>query len=322
MKKILLMIFLAIGALLVSSCTLEVEEHDVYVTVYPLKFISESLLEDTDYTVDIIPGVTSHEHSAEWAPKQIIAMKNADYIFYIGANFDQYIDKKLNVFEDSDVTLIRIEDQTDYIEYIPGVVDHHDHDDHEDVTTHSKEDETIGLDPHFWISPKRMLDILDLFYDSFIETYDNHLDTITTNYQAIKADLEALHIDYQEAISQLNKPVLTSTNLYGYLRTDYGLNYISISPGFHEEPDNMLPEETGLIIEEIELHRITSIIYEEKTKSPASDHIFAEMVKLELEPEKYQFDVLQALPKDEIEDGKDYITEMMVNLDIFINAGK
>lgn len=284
--------------------------------------MTESLFVDTDLTVGIVPGVTSHEHSAEWSPKQIIAMKDADYLFYIGANYDQYIDKKLNVFEAADVRLIRIEDQSEYIQYIEGISHTHEHTDHdheEETTTRESE---LGLDPHFWVSPKRMLDALELLYDTYIDEYTDYNDEITRNYQSLKANLEELHIDYQETISAMNKPALTSTNLYGYLKADYGFSYISISPGYHEEPDNMIADEHAELMHEIEIHNINKIIYEKKRTSPASDYIFSEMAKLDIEPVKLQFDVLQALSDDDISKGKGYISVMRDNLDVFSEAGK
>jgi len=321
MKKILYLLMAISSILLTISCAQEVPKHDVYVTVYPLKFLTEELFEDTNKTVDIVPGVTSHEHSAEWAPKQIIAMKEAKLLFYVGANYDQYIDKKLNVFEDGIVELIRIQDQDEYIEYIPGVIHSHEHD-HEDEATTEDEDAALGIDPHFWISPKRMLDVLDLIYDQLVEKFPIQKDTIDSNYISLKASLEELHIDYEEALVALNRPVLTSTNLYGYLREDYGLDFIPISPGYHEEPDNMLPDETEKLIQEIIRHHITIIIYEKNRTSPASDNIFAEMIQLELDPAKRQFNILQALTDEEIANGKDYLTEMMANLDVLIDAGR
>jgi zinc transport system substrate-binding protein len=322
MKKITLLIFSAIAFVLLSSCSIDVESKNVYVTVYPLKYMTESLFTDTDLTVGIVPGVTSHEHSAEWSPKQIIAMKDADYLFYIGANYDQYVDKKLNVFESADVQLIKIEDQSDYIQYIEGVSHTHEHTDHDhedEITTRESE---LGLDPHFWVSPKRMLDVLELLYDTYIDEYTDYNDEITSNYQTLKANLEELHIDYQETISAMNKPALTSTNLYGYLKADYGFSYISISPGYHEEPDNMIADEHAELMHEIEIHNINKIIYEKKRTSPASDYIFSEMAKLDIEPVKLQFDVLQALSDDDISKGKGYISVMRENLDVFSEAGK
>lgn len=320
MKKIIIILLSLASLLILSSCTSE--SNTVYVTVYPLKFMSEELFKDTDYTVGIVPGVSSHEHSAEWSPKQIIAMQDADFLFYIGANYDQYITKKINVFNDANVKLINIENENDYIEYIEGEY-HHEHDhDHDGEITSKNEEPQLGLDPHFWISPLRMLNVLDLLYDKYIEAYPNDVETLTDNYMTLKSRLEELHLDYQDVISQMTKPVLTSTNLYGYLRQDYGLVFLSISKGYHEEPDNMVSEETGIIIEEIKLHQINTIIFEKKRSSPASDHIFAEMVKLEIEPIKLEYDVLQLLSNEDISQNKDYITEMRENLIVFEKAGK
>ncbi|MFP4478570.1 MAG: metal ABC transporter substrate-binding protein [Candidatus Izemoplasmatales bacterium] len=324
MKKILILIMVGLGLLFITSCSQDVEEHDVYVTVYPLQFIAEELFQGTEYTVGIVPGATSHEHSVEWAPKQIIAMKKANLLFYVGANYDQYMDKKLGVFEEADVELIKIEDETDYIEYIPGVIHDHDHNhDHdEDNITHAEDDTSLGIDPHFWISPKRMLDALELVYDYISIDFPEITDTLNINYLKLKAELEELHLDYDEVITGMSKPAITSTNLYGYLHEDYDFDFIPIAPGYHEQPDSMLADEAEEILHEIEIHDITKLIYEEKRSSPATDSIFAEMERLDLEPEKLQFDILQALPDSEVAEGKDYITEMYVNLDALRQAGE
>lgn len=319
MKKIGVVLILISTVFIILSCTQEVEKHDVYVTVYPLKFVVEELFQNTEYTVDIVPGSTSHEYSAEWAPKEIIAMKDAEILYYIGANYDQYIDKKLTVFDDAHVEIILIEEQTDYIEYIPGVIHEHEHDDEEVTETDTT---SLGLDPHFWISPKRMLDVLELIHTDLIDHFPSEKTVIDNNYIDLKSKLEELHLDFTETISQLTKPVLTSTNLYGYLTADYGLEVIPVSPGYHEEPDNMLPADSDHIIEEVLAHYITIIIYESNKTSPASDSIFSEMELWGLDPEKRQYNILQALPDEDINMNKDYISEMMVNLSILEEAGK
>ncbi|MFW5889150.1 MAG: metal ABC transporter solute-binding protein, Zn/Mn family [Bacillota bacterium] len=318
MKKILGLIFIIFQVLLISSCSQTAEEHDVYVTVYPMKYITEELFIDTEYTVDIVPGVTSHEHSAEWAPKQIIAMKNATYLFYIGANYDQYIDMKLNVFEDADVQLIKMETEMNFIE---GIIHDNDHDHDDDHEEDANGDSPLGKDPHFWISPQRVLILLDIIYDYLIIEFPNDIDTLETNYLSLKANLTALHIDYLEAISILSRPVLTSTNLYGYLEHDYDLDFMPISPGYHEEPDNIRPNETERILYEIEYHNITKLIYEKNKTSPSTDIIYDEMIRLDIEPEKLYFDILQALPDKEIAKGRDYIRIMYENLEVLKTAG-
>lgn len=321
MKKLSIIFILLASVFTIISCGQEVQKHDVYVTVYPMEFIVQELFKGTDKTVEIIPGTTSHEISVEWAPKEIIAMKDAELLFYIGANYDQYIDKKLSVFKNANVEIIKIEDETEYIQYIPGVIHEHDHSE-EGSGQETLDNESLGLDPHFWISPKRILDVLELINDQLRLHFPEHEDQINTNYLDLKSRLEALHIDYEEAISAMVKPALTSTNLYGYLEADYGLDFIPISSGYHEKPDELLPDDAEQIIDEIQLHQISVIIYEKFKTSPATDNIYQEMNLLGYNPVKKQFNILQALSDDDISQNKDYISEMMINLSIMIDAGR
>lgn len=321
MKKISIIFILLASVFIVTSCSQEVVKHDVYVTVYPMEYIVKELFNGTDKTVDIVPGTTSHEISVEWAPKEIIAMKDAELLLYIGANYDQYIDKKLNVFEDANVDIIKIEDQTDYIEYIPGVIHEHDHET-EGESYDVLDTDSLGLDPHFWISPKRMLDVLELVHDLLIQHFPEQAEKINDNYHNLKSDLEELHVDFEEGITAMDKPALTSTNLYGYLEADYGLEFIPISSGYHEKPDELLPDDSAHIIDEVEFHQISIIIYEKNKTSPASDNIYGEMSLSGYNPIKKQFNILQALSDEDISQSKDYISEMRANLSILIDAGR
>ena len=92
MKKLFTLLLTVIISFSVMSCFSETESHDVFVTVYPMQFVTEEIFEGTGYTVGIVPGVSSHENSVDWSPKEIIAMTEATYLFYIGGNYDQYID--------------------------------------------------------------------------------------------------------------------------------------------------------------------------------------------------------------------------------------
>lgn len=320
MKKISIFLILLVSILAISSCSQDIKKHDVYVTVYPIEFLVEELFENTGRTVDTVPGTTSHEISVEWAPKEIIAMKDAELLFYVGANYDQYIDKKLSVFDNANVDIVKLEDESDYMEFIPGVIHEHDHSGDEEHETYDTE--SLGLDPHFWISPKRMLSVLDLVYDQLLLHFPEHKDDIDTNYIDIKTRLEVLDVDYTDAITSMIKPALTSTNLYGYLEADYGLDFIPISSGYHEKPDEMLPDDAEHIVEEVQHHQLSVIIYEKYKTSPATDNIFEEMVLLGYNPVKKQFNILQALSDDDISQNKDYISEMMINLEIIIEAGR
>ncbi len=327
MKKFLLLIMGFLTIISLSACQQELE-HDIFVTVYPLQYITEQMLEGTEYTVGIVPGVISHESSVDWSPKEIIAMTQAKYLFYIGANYDYYIDHQIDsIFKNKAVELIKIEDATSYIEFIPGALHVHDHDDdhdddHDEHDEHNDDIHTLGIDPHFWISPLKVLEVSALIYDKLIAAYPDDSDAITTNYNNLTNSLQQLTDDFQASINKLTKPVMTSTNLYGYLKHDYGLQFIPISPGYHEESDQFTSAEKKEIVDEAIYHEIRYIIYERNTTSPLSNAVLDELNLLGQTAQKVEFDILQSLTIKEITEGKNYINIMYENLELIKTAGE
>jgi len=320
MKKLILVFFVLVNFFVINACDARDEKYNIYTTVYPLKYVAQEILKDTEYTVGIVPGVVSHDSSTDWSLKEIMAMTEAKYIFYVGAKYDQYIDNEIDgVFKDSDVELVKLESETEYIEFIPGAI--HDHDHEEEGTVHTEEETALGVDPHFWISPLKVLEASKLIYDKLLVAYPDDEAKITSNYTDLKARLSSLSNDFQDAISSFQKPLMTSTNLYGYLSHDYGLEYLPISPGYHEENDQ-ISLNTAEIVEEAVFHDIRYIVYEKYITSPFSDAVFAELKLKDMNPVKGEFHILQALTDNEIKEGKNYITIMYENLEVLRAAGE
>lgn len=320
MKKLLsfFLLFLSLG--LVSACgTTLAPSYDIYVTVYPLEYMIDQLMDGTGVTVGMVPGVTSHEESVDWSPKQIIAMTEADYLFYVGANFDVYIDNQIEtIFQSKDVTLIKLETLAPSL-MIPGIIDHHDHE-----TEHLSEEEELGLDPHFWISPKRMLLLVDFFYEMMVDEtngYPQFSSHIANRREILRNQLISLDLEYEKVINSDSRMVMTSTNLYGYLTADYGLKVCSISPGYHEEADQFTTAQKELIVNEAMTNNIRHIIYERNASSPLSNAIFDALVTLGVDPVKLEFDVLHILREEENALGHNYFDIMMgTNLETFKTA--
>ncbi len=309
MKKILMFIIAIMFSLTLSACMPDEEAHDVYVTVYPMKYVTERIFEGTGYTVGIVPGVTSHENSVDWSPKEIIAMTEATYLFYVGGNYDQYIDYQINsIFTDQDVELIKVEDETDYIHFIEGILHVHEGDE--------IDDSSLGIDPHFWISPLKVKELADLVYNKLLLKFDDPHNYMETNYLSLITELQLLSDAFEEVISNATQMIMTSTNIYGYLREDYGLEYLSISPGYHEEAEQFTSQEKEEIVSHAIENNIQYIIYEKYTSSPLSNAVFTELESLDMNPIKLEFHILQSLTDDDIEAGSDYITVMYENLEL------
>jgi len=324
MKKLIIAFTMMFSLFFLSACNANNNPHDIYVTVYPLQFVAEEILKDTEYTVGIVPGVTSHEGSVDWSPKEIIAMTEATYLFYIGANYDYYIDYQIDsIFKNKDVELIKIQDATEYIEFIPGEIHEHHHDEDEEHLEETKTDTSaLGIDPHFWISPLKILEVSALIYDKLVLAFPEEVDVLEANYLSLQNRLQTLTDDFQDAISKLTKPIMTSTNLYGYLRHDYNLSFMPISTGYHEEADQFTSAQKQEIVDEAIYHNIRYILYEKYTTSPLSNAVMSELELLGVNPVKVEFEILQSLKDEEINQGKNYITVMYENLELLKAAGE
>jgi zinc transport system substrate-binding protein len=319
MKKLMLVVFAVIQIVILSACRFQDGPHDIYTTVYPLQFVAEEILKETDLTVGIVPGVTSHESSVDWSPKEIIAMTEAKYLFYVGANYDYYIDYQIDsIFANKDVELVKVELETDYIEFIPGILHEHDHEE-EHVTLNES---ALGTDPHFWISPLKVLAVSYLIYDKLVEAYPENEELMETNFTNLQNKLQTLHEDFEEGIGGLTKPVMTSTNLYGYLHHDYDLEFLPISPGYHEETDQFTTSQKEEIVNEALYHDIRYLIYEKYTTSPFSNAVFSELELLGKDPVKVEFHILQSIKDEDVDAGKNYITVMYENLELLKAAGE
>jgi zinc transport system substrate-binding protein len=323
MKKLIILFTMVFSLIFLSACNADYGPHDIYVTVYPLQFVAQEILKDTEYTVGIVPGVTSHESSVDWSPKEIIAMTKATYLFYVGANYDYYIDYQINsIFKNKDVQLIKIQNETDYIEFIPGEIHEHNHDEDEHHYAAEADTSALGIDPHFWISPLKVLEVSTLIYDKLVLAYPDEADLLESNYLSLQNRLQTLTDDFQDAISKLAKPIMTSTNLYGYLRHDYNLSFIPISTGYHEESDQFTSAQKQEIVDEAIYHEIRYILYEKYTTSPLSNAVMSELELLGLNPIKVEFNILQSLRDEDVRQGKNYITVMYENLQLLKDAGE
>lgn len=326
MKKGILLFTLFFSTLLLLACQSTYESYDVYSTVYPLQFLSEKIGANV-LTSGLVPGVTNHHDSVDWNAQDIKAMLTADFLFYVGVGFDPYIDQKfIDLFAGKDTNLVKVETAKDannqlYVQLIPGVVHHHDDDhDHELTQPMSTDPHQLGLDPHFWMSPKRMIQAARMVYETFLAKYPNQEEQLTTNYQTLINQLNALSNAMQTVIHKQTKMALTATNIYGYLLADYGFESMSISPGYHEETEQFTVQEKDAIVQEAVYHNIVHILYERNSSSPLSNAIFQSMVNLGYSMIKLDYHILHNLFQEDYQNQDNYISIMYQNIVLLESA--
>jgi zinc transport system substrate-binding protein len=316
MKKIIVTVFAIALSFILMACV-QPEEHDVYVTVYPMEYVVDQLFIDTELTAGMVPGVSSHNEAIDWSPKDIIAMGNADLLIYVGANFDYYIESKgEEVFTNKNVALIKTEGNL--VDFIPGIThEHTDGEAHVDTDEH-----TLGFDPHFWVSPKRMITVAENVYDLLIDTYPDYESIITDNYDQLMTKLQGLDSLFTTTISNQTRMIMTSTNLYSYLHEDYDLEYLPISPGYHQEADQFTTAQKQEVVNEAVIHEITHIIYERNSTSPLSTAVLSTLQDLGYSVEKLEFIIMDALTIDDVKLNRDYLIIINQNINVIKEASQ
>jgi len=317
MKKLIALFVLFFGFSATAACTPAAASYDIYATVYPLVFVANKIAYGTGLTVGMVPGISSHQSTADWSPKEIIGMTDAALILYVGANLDAYIDNQIEgVFEEQYLAgrLVKMENEIDFIE---GIVHHHDEDGEETTTTETRET-TLGYDPHFWVSPERMIEVAAVVCAKMSWAYPDLAVEFAANHSDLLAELEALSLRYAAAIDVGTKVMMTSTNLYGYLEADYGLEIISISPGYHEETEQFTAQQKLAIVEDAIFHGIRYIVYEKNASSPLSEAVLQALndAGLPYLVDKVDFNIMDTVPSPDT----NYIQIMDLNLQSIVKA--
>ncbi len=187
--------------------------------------------------------------------------------------------------------------------------DHHDdhNDDRHDAHDHDHEhDHDHGdYDPHYWVSPVNAIIIAEEVRDALIEQDPENADYYEERAATYIGDLEALHGDYEERLSDCEQDrILTSHAAFAYLGDAYGFEQVPLlGLSTTSEPT---PGQVQTLIEEAEEHGIGYVFYEEAV-DPRVSQTIAEEVGAE---------TLVLNPGEVVEDeGDSFISVMERNLE-------
>ncbi|WP_026474531.1 metal ABC transporter solute-binding protein, Zn/Mn family [Alkaliflexus imshenetskii] len=215
-KLIKISLIIAAG-ITISACSGKTRETNVLsVSITPQKFFVDAL---TDGAIDVnvmIPPGASH---ATYSPTPQQFRKLSDSRIYIGIGHLGYEQawmprlKELN----PDMKLLDLSEKTVLISGSCNH-DHHDHDHHHN-----------GVDPHIWMSPRVMLELLPHIKNALTENFPELREIIESNYPALYTKIETLDTRMYEASRDLaHKQFLIFHPALTYLARDYGLEQIAI----------------------------------------------------------------------------------------------
>ena len=318
MKKILLIVLSFTLFMTLTGCKIDNEMDEiVYVTVYPMQYLVETIAGDT-VLVERVPGSTVHSESIDWSAKDIINMINADLLFYVNAGVDSYIPDNEATFDEGTVVLI---DVSQYITYNRVCYSReHTHLKPDDNPILDCDENSLDDDPHFWLDPIRMAQAAELVRDKLIVTYPENSELYENNYTVLSAALEKLQEDYQEMADDAFKPIITTAMLFTYWHDRYNLEIMSIVTSPHSSES--IPGDIITYVNEAHHHYIHYILFEKNTNSPAGDQVLEGLQATDDTAIALYLHGLGNLTNDEIDIGSNYMSIMYDNLEILNLATK
>lgn len=222
------------------------DKSSVSVSIEPIKYFVDRL---TDNTLDVNVMVPQGASHATYSPgaSQMKKLSDSRLYFRIGSlGYEQAFIGRLKELN-PDMKEVNF---SDYVELIKG----------EDYV-HGDHVHEGGVDPHIWLSPAVMLQLLPVMRDNLLELYPDLTTVISANYPAIETDLRATHEQMLQITQTLkHKRFLIFHPALTYLARDYGLDQISIE---HEgkEPS---PARLSSLIKDAGIEKIPVVFIQEE----------------------------------------------------------
>lgn len=175
-----------------------------------------------------------------------------------------------------------------------------------------------SIDPHVWLSPRRMVSIFDAIADAVIDEFSEIQEDAISELEANAAEfseaLVQLDADYSEALAPYEGSILfTSHEAFSYLCLDYGLEQFGIADFADSIPGPDRLAEMEDLIFEMDVH---TIYVESLDSSRAVDTVIEDLGLMHpgYEIETRELSALETLSEEDLWAGEDYVSVMYRNL--------
>lgn len=248
----------------------------VVASFYPLAEAARQVGGDRVRVTDLTPAGTE-PHDVELSPRQVDDLDGADVVLYIGRDFQPAV---------QELAERRGEGSVDLLDGIP----------------------LHGEDPHFWLDPQRMATAVDEVADALAAASPEDASTFRAGAARYRAALVDLDEEFERGLASCaRRDVVTAHDAFTYLAERYGLTQLAVSGLSPEaEPD---PERLAELSRTIVAKGITTVFYEDLVAPDVARTLARETgaTAAVLSP-------IEGLTKDQLDEGKSYVTVMRDNL--------
>lgn len=189
-------------------------ENVVSVSIAPLQYFTDRL---TDGAVEVNVMVPQGASHGTYSPTASQMQKLSDSELYLRIGYLGYEQAFIGRLKDLSPDMKEV-NLSDGVDLIRG-----------EAVVHGDHVHEGGIDPHIWMSPRVMLDLLPVIKNSLLAVYPDLEETILAHYPALLEDVERIHLD-MEALTQTmdNRRFMIFHPSLTYLARDYHLQQVPI----------------------------------------------------------------------------------------------
>lgn len=270
---------------------------------YPLFEVAGALGGDEVRALNLTPA-GAEPHDLELNPEEVQRILDADLVLYLGSGFQPALEKVVRQRKKRSIDLL------EGMSLRPGEESGHE----EEGEEHQGEAQARALDPHVWLDPVLMSDIVDRVEAALAKVAPGDAQTFARNAADVRTRLDELHRQFTAGLANCTRKVLvTSHAAFGYLAARYGLRQQAIA-GVSPEAEPT-PERLQELAELVRSQGITTI-FTETLVSPRTSAALAR----EAHVKTAVLNPVEGLSEEEIRAGKTYAAAMRENLSVLRTA--
>jgi len=287
---ILGIIFIGVLTLIVNNIykpTTQSNKLQITTSFYPLYYLSQQIAGDKANVINITPA-GAEPHDYEPTAQDIAQIENSKLLVLDGTGLESWGSSIKQNLDPKNTTVLTVGE---------GL-----------INQQVMENGQKVIDPHIWLSPPLVKQIVDKIAQAFIQIDPVNTSYYQANADALKTKLDSLDVQYKQGLANCaEKNIITSHAAFGYLATTYGLNQVPIA-GLSPDAEPS-PQQLADIVKFAKANNVKYIFFESLVSPKLSDTIATEVgaKTLVLNP-------IEGLTNDEIAQGKTYFTEMQNNL--------
>lgn len=277
--SIVAVVLLLTGAALIGCDTTEDDQERSIVVTYSIlgSIVTELVGEEASVTVLMPDGADPHD----WEPsaRDIEKINNADLVVWNGLGLESGIENAVNSAVDNVARLFTAADHIE-VRHV-GETEFHDHQE-DDAHQH----EEGAPDPHFWLDPLAMKDVVT----ALAAELENSLDLeIGSRAGSLETRLEELHLEIEAmlaAVAPDDRKLVTGHDSMGYFARRYGFDIIgSVVPNLSTQA-GVSAADIAALIDQVKEQGVKAIFVETGTSASVVQQLSAATgaVVIELSP--------------------------------------